>query len=74
MRHMIIILSLLFVSFGVLTTGKENCCLQAVSVCKVITCEETPVVEPNIADAISATPVVDNNYQPLSPVSHFILL
>ena len=73
---MIIILSLLFVSFGVLTTGKENCCLQAGSICKLVTCEDLPVVEIKsgvAGDAISAASV-DEIYQPLSPVGYFILL
>jgi len=70
MKYLIILLSFVFVSLGIFTV-KDNIYLQTGNGCKLITCSKVPVVEKS-----SDTPAVvtDDYYQPLSPISRFILL
>jgi len=70
MRHLILILSFVFVSLGVFTT-KDNAYLQPGNGCKLITCTQVPVVEKSSDDPAT---VAEDYYQPLSPISRFILL
>jgi hypothetical protein len=70
MKHLIIILSFVFVSLGVFTT-KENTYLQTGTGCKLITCTKVPVEEVS-SEAPAA--VANDYYQPLSPINRFIIL
>jgi len=70
MKYLIILLSFIFVLLGIFTT-KENTYLPTGNGCKLITCTKGIVVEKS-TDA--AAPVADDYYQPLSPVTRFILL
>ena len=69
MRHLIIVLSFVFVSLGLFVT-KDNTILPISHGCELITCTKAPVVEKAKKDC--KTLVVDD-YLPLSPINRFIL-
>lgn len=71
MKQLIILLSFLFVSLGVFTS-KEKTYLQTGNGCKLITCTQVPVVEKSKVD--NHATAAEDYYQPLSPISRFIIL
>lgn len=70
MKHLIILLSFVFISLGIFTAN-DNINLQTGNGCKLITCTKAPVIKKSRIDAET---VADDYYQPLSPISRFILL
>ena len=69
MKHLIIVLSFVFVSLGLFVT-KDNTILPISNGCKLITCTKAPVVEKSNNEAAT---VPADDYQPLSPINRFIL-
>lgn len=70
MRHLIILLSVFFVSLGVFITG-DSTYLRTDNGCKLITSTQVPVEKNSNADSSA---IADDYYQPLSPVSRFLLM